>query len=167
MRRIGLDPETKAVTDEPQRDATAFFAAVDAAIAHDKTSGMLTAAEFDTMARHVAVLLDDAVACFWQSYGTCAFLSVTALEETAKTEMLCFRGRPRPEKNRRDRCAIMRRSTRLPFAREPSSALSRRSWAMNPAPACNRRRGCAEAGPGGGALHSSGSWGRHDGCYGH
>jgi AbiV family abortive infection protein len=86
------------MTDKPHRDSTAFLAAVDAAIEHDKSpSGMLSSNEFDLMATHVAVLVADAVACFdRKSYGTCVFLSVTALEETAKAEMLGFRGRPGP-----------------------------------------------------------------------
>lgn len=89
---------------KPHKDGAVFFAAVDAAIAHDKSpNGPLSVDEFNTMAAHVGVLLEDAVACFCRhSYGTCAFLSVTALEETAKTEMLGFRGRPGIARTRKD-----------------------------------------------------------------
>ncbi|MDP1747879.1 MAG: AbiV family abortive infection protein, partial [Reyranella sp.] len=83
------------MTDKPHRDGDAFIAAVDAAIAFDKSQGKLSSCEFDVMASHVAVLLADAVAAFNRdSYGTCVFLSVTALEETTKAEILGFRGKP-------------------------------------------------------------------------
>ena len=93
-----------AMTAKPHTDLTGFLEAVDAAIAHDKSpDGALTTAELDTMAAHVGVLLEDAAACYFRhSYGTSVFLSVTALEETAKAEMLAFRGRPGPVRTRKD-----------------------------------------------------------------
>ena len=90
------------MSDKPHRNGDAFFAAVDAAISHDKAPVRLTAEELNTMTRHVAVLLDDAVAAFRrQSHGTCVFLAITAMEETAKAEVLAFRGRPESPPNRR------------------------------------------------------------------
>jgi AbiV family abortive infection protein len=47
---------------------------------------------FNTASQHVLVLLEDAVAGFARgSYGTSVFLAITALEETAKAELLGFR----------------------------------------------------------------------------
>src|SRR5271169_888595 len=74
-------------------EASAFFTAVQAAIdfggpgyGNDPVLG------FNTASQHVLVLLEDAVAAFEHgSYGTSVFLAITALEETAKAELLAFR----------------------------------------------------------------------------
>jgi AbiV family abortive infection protein len=47
---------------------------------------------FNTASQHVLVLIEGAVAAFTRgSYGTSVFLAITALEETAKAEILPFR----------------------------------------------------------------------------
>ncbi len=78
---------------EKDDEASAFFTAVQAAIdfggpgyGNDPVLG------FNTASQHVLVLLDDAVAAFEHGpYGTSLFLAITALEETAKAELLAFR----------------------------------------------------------------------------
>jgi AbiV family abortive infection protein len=74
-------------------DASAFFSAVQAAIDFDGPSyGEDPVLGFNTASQHVLVLLEDAVAAFARgSYGTSVFLAITALEETAKAELLGFR----------------------------------------------------------------------------
>lgn len=84
--------------DESQR-SLAFLAVVQQAIEGGSPAGRLTAsAVFNTVADHVMVLLNDAVEAFRRpSLGTAVFLAVTAMEETAKAEILAFRVIPRPE----------------------------------------------------------------------
>lgn len=57
--------------------------------------GELSASEaFNIAIAHVSTLLQDAYLCFLrESYGTAVFLSITALEETAKAELIIFRAR--------------------------------------------------------------------------
>jgi AbiV family abortive infection protein len=74
-------------------DSSDFFSVVQAAIdfggpgyGEDIVSG------FNTACQHVLVLLEDSVSAFARgSYGTSVFLAITALEETAKAEILGFR----------------------------------------------------------------------------
>ena len=60
-----------------------------------------TSEDFNTATEHVHQLLDDAVALFERgSFGSAAFLAITALEETSKAHIGMFRRdgtRPRPE----------------------------------------------------------------------
>jgi AbiV family abortive infection protein len=60
----------------------------------------LTSGDFNLAARHVLRLLTDATEAFARgSYGTAAFLAITALEETAKAEMTRYqRGDPDGER---------------------------------------------------------------------
>jgi AbiV family abortive infection protein len=78
--------------------ASDFFAVVKAAIDFGGPGyGEDGIAGFNTASQHVLVLLEDAVAAFERgSYGTSVFLAITALEETAKAEILMFRI-PKPE----------------------------------------------------------------------
>jgi AbiV family abortive infection protein len=80
--------------DEPSDFFTAAQAAIDfggPGYGEDPVLG------FNTASRHVLVLLEDAVAAFARgSYGTSVFLAITALEETAKAEILGLRIR-KPE----------------------------------------------------------------------
>jgi AbiV family abortive infection protein len=78
---------------ERDNDASAFFTAVQAAIDFGGPGyGDHPVLGFNTASRHVLVLLEDAVAAFARgSYGTSVFLAITALEETAKAELLGFR----------------------------------------------------------------------------
>jgi AbiV family abortive infection protein len=75
--------------DEPSDFFTAVQAAIDfggPGYGEDPVLG------FNTASQHVLVLLEDAVAAFERgSYGTSVFLAITALEETAKAELLAFR----------------------------------------------------------------------------
>jgi AbiV family abortive infection protein len=78
---------------QKDNDISPFFTAVQAAIdfagpgyGDDPILG------FNTASQHVLVLLEDAAAAFERgSYGTSVFLAITALEETAKAELLGFR----------------------------------------------------------------------------
>jgi AbiV family abortive infection protein len=91
------------MTDEVEQ-ASDFFAAVQAAIDFGGPGyGEDPVLGFNTASRHVLVLLDDAVAAFERgSYGTSLFLAITALEETAKAELLGFRVR-KPEDGQKKR----------------------------------------------------------------
>ncbi|QND41814.1 AbiV family abortive infection protein [Rhizobium leguminosarum bv. viciae] len=73
----------------------AFFEAIDKAIAWGGSiGGADVSVAFNTAADHVAVLLEDASAAFERgSFGTSVFLSISALEETPKAELLGFRAR--------------------------------------------------------------------------
>lgn len=75
--------------DEPSD----FFSAVQAAIDFGGPGyGDDPVLGFNTAGQHVLVLLGDSVAAFERgSYGTSVFLAITALEETAKAELLAFR----------------------------------------------------------------------------
>jgi AbiV family abortive infection protein len=75
--------------DEPSD----FFSAVQAAIDFGGPGyGEDPVLGFNTASQHVLVLLEDAVDAFARgSYGTSVFLAITALEETAKAEILAFR----------------------------------------------------------------------------
>jgi AbiV family abortive infection protein len=70
-----------------------FFTSVQAAIEFGGSGyGEDPVLGFDTASQHVLVLLEDAVDAFARSsYGTSVFLAITALEETAKNELLGFR----------------------------------------------------------------------------
>jgi AbiV family abortive infection protein len=74
-------------------EASEFFSAVQAAIDFGGPGyGEDPVLGFNAASRHVLVLLDDAVAALERgSYGTSVFLAITALEETAKAELLGFR----------------------------------------------------------------------------
>jgi AbiV family abortive infection protein len=78
---------------EKDNGASAFFTAVQAAIDFGGPGyGEDPVLGFNTASQHVLVLLEDAVAAFGRgSYGTSVFLAITALEETAKAELLGFR----------------------------------------------------------------------------
>jgi hypothetical protein len=73
--------------------ASAFFSTVQAAIDFGGPGyGDEPVLGFNTASQHVLVLLEDAVAAFERrSYGTSVFLAITALEETAKAELLGLR----------------------------------------------------------------------------
>jgi AbiV family abortive infection protein len=79
-------------------EAFGFFAVVKAAIDFGGPGyGEDAVLGFNTASQHVLVLLGDAVAALERgSYGTSVFLAITALEETAKAELLTFRI-PKPE----------------------------------------------------------------------
>jgi AbiV family abortive infection protein len=90
---------------QPHQTGFAFFAAVEEATRYGGPQGAARKSEsFNAAAAHVSVLLGDAVAAFQRrSYGTCAFLSITAIEETAKAEMLGFRVEPPSDGKKRGR----------------------------------------------------------------
>jgi AbiV family abortive infection protein len=91
-------------TDKPHQNGKQFFEVVEKAIAAGEgLSGQNVVHLFDTAANHVAVLLGDAVETFRRSsYGTSVFLSITAMEETAKAEILGFRVQRSDKKGGRD-----------------------------------------------------------------
>jgi AbiV family abortive infection protein len=90
--------------DLPQHNSS-FLDLVLRAIDYGASVGGASAsAIFDTAAEHVAVLLGDAVDAFRRgSFGTTIFLALTAMEETAKAEIITFRLNPRPDGSTRVR----------------------------------------------------------------
>ncbi len=84
---------------KPHQNGDTFFDAVGKAISYGvPIEGIESADILNTTADHVALLLQDAVQTFRsRSYGTLVFLAITAMEETAKAEVLAFRTRSRPE----------------------------------------------------------------------
>jgi len=78
---------------ENDNDVSPFFTAVQAAIDFGGPGyGEDPVLGFNMASQHVLVLLQDAVTAFEHaSYGTSVFLAITALEETAKAELLGFR----------------------------------------------------------------------------
>jgi len=90
--------------DKPHQNGKQFFEAVENAIAAGEGLSDLDAVQlFDIAANHVALLLHDAMELFGRSsYGTAVFLSITAMEETAKAEILGYRAQRSDKKNGRD-----------------------------------------------------------------
>jgi AbiV family abortive infection protein len=82
-----------AVSDE---DRTAkFMQRIEEASAFPMGLKSRSSAGFDRAGEHVLTLLDDAVAAFERaSFGTATFLALTALEETAKAELMLYRREP-------------------------------------------------------------------------
>lgn len=82
----------------------AHFQTVEAAMDFGGEIGAVgVVAAFNLCADHVARLLEDAIACHrLGSFGTAVFLAVTALEETAKAELLILRSRKPQQKKGRD-----------------------------------------------------------------
>lgn len=79
---------------KPHQNGKAFFHAVQEAVEYGHQGGrlILTAEEFDAAMTHVAQLLSDALEAYRRgSNGTSVFLSITAIEETAKAEIIGFR----------------------------------------------------------------------------
>ena len=72
-----------------------FIKAVEKAIRWGGSIGRFDGSDaFNIAAGHVGILLEDAFDCFERgSFGTAVFLSITALEETAKAELLGHRAR--------------------------------------------------------------------------
>jgi AbiV family abortive infection protein len=88
-----------AKSDYSIERAVAFVDLVQKAIDHGARVGGASAPEiFDAAAGHVVVLLGDAVDAFRRgSFGTSIFLALTAIEETAKAEIVTFRLKPGPD----------------------------------------------------------------------
>ena len=91
-------------TDKPHQNGKQFFEAVEKAIAAGEgLSGQDVVHLFDTAANHVAVILGDAMETFRRlSDANSVFLSITAMEETAKAEILGFRVQRSDKKGGRD-----------------------------------------------------------------
>lgn len=84
-------------TDDPLLDGERYFAAVDQAIARPLIRERVGSVGLDAATEHILQLLMDATNAFErESYGTAVFLALTALEETAKAELVGYR-RPQPE----------------------------------------------------------------------
>jgi AbiV family abortive infection protein len=90
--------------DKPHQNGKQFFEAVEKAIAAgDGLADQDAVHLFDTAANRVALLLHDAVELFSRSsFGTSVFLSITAMEEVAKAEILGFRTQRSDKKSGRD-----------------------------------------------------------------
>jgi AbiV family abortive infection protein len=72
----------------------AFWTAIEAATSYKKRDGLkhVGSDAFNRAAGHAVGLLHDAASAYARgSYGTATFLALTALEETAKAELLRFR----------------------------------------------------------------------------
>jgi AbiV family abortive infection protein len=78
---------------DPDDGSDAFMIAVQEAISFGGlTYGEDVVQQFNIASQHVLFLLEDAAVTFARgSYGTSAFLAITALEETTKAEILAFR----------------------------------------------------------------------------
>lgn len=83
------------MSSKPHDNGDAFFDAVERAIQFgEKAEGLNPVEAFNTSADHVWNLLQDALSVYERrSYGTSVFLSISAMEETAKAELLSFRAR--------------------------------------------------------------------------
>ena len=79
---------------DPLLDSAKFFATVEEAISRPRSPIDIGSEGFDAAGAHVLQLLADAASAYERSsYGTAAFLAVTALEETAKAEIVLYRPR--------------------------------------------------------------------------
>jgi len=138
------------MTEKPHQDGTAFFAAVESAIAYGGGSlgGMSVADAFNAAASHVAVLLSDAVKAFQRkSYGTCVFLAITALEEAAKVDLLAFRVKSSPAPNaKRGRDPLLSHRKKHIIAVRPTVFMGGRLQQLLGDPTCARLQKEAEAG---------------------
>lgn len=106
-------------------DEDSFIQAVDDAISF---SGPLSAKDkekaFDSLADHVFVLLCDAVSCYSRaSYGTSVFLAISALEETAKAEIILYREVKEPPSKGRD--PLLNHRTKHKIAVRPTTFMGR------------------------------------------
>jgi len=110
----------------PDEDRDVFFDAIRHAIEYPSEPFEFSAADFNAIAAHVSVLLGDAVSAFErQSFGTAVFLAITALEETAKAEMLIYRrdGDEDAQKPRRD--PLLDHKTKHRIAVRPTTFMGR------------------------------------------
>jgi AbiV family abortive infection protein len=112
--------------DSIQRDL-AFIEAVQRAIDYGTfVGGESASATFDTAAEHVAVLLGDAADAFRRgSFGTSVFLAITAMEETAKAEVLGFRVKSRPDGSTRGRDPLRDHLQKHRIAIRPTTFMGR------------------------------------------
>lgn len=63
--------------------------------------------EFNRACDHITVLLSDALHCFKrESWGTCVFLSITAIEEVAKADVSIYRRKGKTENIKRSKDKI-------------------------------------------------------------
>lgn len=105
----------------------AFFEAVEAAIAYGGPAHGVEITElFDVAAEHVCVLLADAVEAFRRgSFGTGVFLAITAMEETAKVEILAFRTMRPADAPRRGRDPMRNHASKHRLAVRPTTFMGR------------------------------------------
>lgn len=81
------------LSDSPQPETDDFFNDVQEALDYGpKPEKKFTVDDVNHAVAHVADLLDDAVSLFQRgSFGSAAFFAITAMEETAKAEILMYR----------------------------------------------------------------------------
>jgi AbiV family abortive infection protein len=123
-----------------------FAAALKAIDYGASIGGASASAIFDVTAGHAAVLLGDAADAFRRgSFGTSIFLAITAMEETAKAEILAFRMNPRPDASTRGRDPLLDHREKHRIAVRETTFMGRLPNLLGPE-VCVRLRQEAETG---------------------
>ena len=135
------------MTRVPHQDGSAFFGAVQQAIDYGAPfSGGAASATFSAAAGHVAVLLSDAADAFRRgSFGTSVFLTITALEETAKAEILGLLVKLRRDGPKRGRDPLRDHRQKHLMAVRPTTFMGRLPRILGPE-TCARLQQEAEVG---------------------
>lgn len=121
----------------------AFWVAVEAAVTYQGEGDRpIGSDDFDRAAGHAIALINDAANAYSQSScGTSVFLALTALEETAKAELLCFRGGdrgPNGYKKRTRSDPLLSHKTKHVLAVRPTVFLGKRLPAAIGADRCKQ-----------------------------
>lgn len=135
------------MANKPHQDADAYFSAVQDAIEYGSPVVDLNAVDIlNAAADHVAILLDDAMSAFHrQSFGTSVFLAITALEETAKAEIMAMRSKTAQADSQRARDPLRDHRKKHQIAVRPTTFMGRLPELLGP-PACERLQKEAETG---------------------
>jgi AbiV family abortive infection protein len=112
---------------DPDDGSNAFMIAVEEAVSFGGlTYGEDVVQQFDIASQHVLVLLEDAAVTFERaSYGTSAFLAITALEETSKAEILAFRIQAPGGSQRKGRDPLRSHTKKHALAVRPTTFMGR------------------------------------------
>ena len=119
---------------------------IDAIAQGEGLAGVDGAELINAITQHVAVLLGDALAAFYRnSYGTAVFLSITALEETVKAEVLAYRIQRVPDAKKRGRDPLRNHAQKHAMAIRPTTFMGRLPSILGDK-ACERLQTEAESG---------------------
>ena len=84
-------------------------------------------ADFNRACDHIVVLLHDAASCFERdSYGTAAFLAITAIEEIAKAEVGLYRREKRTKPTKRGSDKLFNHASKHQMAILPTVFMGKR-----------------------------------------
>ena len=124
-----------------------FFEAVEKAIRYGGSVGPMKLSDaFNIAAEHVGTLLEDAFSAFERhSFGTCVFLAITAIEETAKAELLGFRARQASSEPQKGPDPMRDHKHKHKIAVRPTTMMGRLPGILGNA-ACERLAGEATSG---------------------